>query len=234
MALNQTVLPPLETKSRFVRAMFDRIAPRYDLLNRVLTFGLDQRWRRRLVDELQLKAGARVLDLATGTGDLVLLCRERGAVPIGIDLAGVMLQQAQRRGAGPLLAQADGSLLPLASETIDAITCGFAVRNFTDLESVVRECARVLKPGGRLALLEVDQPSSRTLRTLHGLYFRGVVPRVGGWLSDREAYRYLPESTAFLPPESEFRALLQQVGFRSIEKRTHMLGAVQAIRATRA
>jgi len=228
-----SILPSIESKSSYVREMFDRIAPRYDLMNRIMTFGLDQRWRQRLVAELELAPGARVMDLATGTGDLIFVARRYGARTVGVDLAGVMLEQAARRGAGPELLQADGSALPFATASFDAITCGFAVRNFTHLDAVLRECARILRPGGRLGLLEVDEPRSALLRSLHGIYFRGVVPVIGGWLSDREAYRYLPESTAFLPPEAEFRALLQQAGFTDVRKQQRLLGAVQSIHATR-
>ncbi len=233
MKRDPSVLPSVESKSSFVRAMFDRIAPRYDLMNRILTFGLDQRWRRRLVAELDLPRGARVLDLATGTGDLVFVARAYGAEVVGVDLAGEMLRRAQARGAGPKLLQADGSRLPFAAASFDAVTCGFAVRNFAELDLVLRECARVLRPGGCLALLEVDEPRSALLRNLHAVYFRKFVPILGAILSDREAYRYLPESTAFLPPEADFRRILGHAGFSHVKKQSRLLGAVQSIHAIR-
>jgi demethylmenaquinone methyltransferase / 2-methoxy-6-polyprenyl-1,4-benzoquinol methylase len=234
MALNgSSVLPAPEAKGAFVRDLFERIAPRYDLMNRVLTFGLDQRWRRALVRGLELPRGARVLDLATGTGDLIEWLSAVGARPIGADLARAMLTRAAQRHPGRPFLQADGAFLPFASASVDAITCGFALRNFHDLDGVLRECARILRPGGQLAILEVDRPALPGIRELHALYFRHVVPQVGALLSDARAYKYLPESTAFLPEHERLREMLHDAGFDSLDKKTHMLGAVQALRARR-
>ena len=229
-----SVLPAPDAKGAFVRDLFERIAPRYDLMNRVLTFGMDQRWRRALVDWLALPPGARVLDLATGTGDLVEWLSAAGARPIGADLARAMLTRAAGRNPGRPFLQADGAALPLAPASVDAVTCGFALRNFSDLDGVLRECARVLRPGGQLAILEVDRPSLSGVRELHGLYFRHVVPRIGAWLSDAQAYRYLPESTAFLPEHEILQEKLLRAGFERPEKRARLLGAIQALRARRA
>jgi demethylmenaquinone methyltransferase/2-methoxy-6-polyprenyl-1,4-benzoquinol methylase len=226
-------LPDPAHKGAFVRAMFDRIAPRYDLMNRLLTGGMDQRWRRMLLRWLAISNGDSVLDLATGTGDLAALAARGGARVVGADLALGMLKQAQVREPRQSLAQADGTRLPFRDASVDAVTCGFALRNFTDLPATFAECARVLRPGGRLGVLEVDRPRSRALCALHTVYFDRVVPRIGGWLSDREAYRYLPESTAFLPPFPVLREQLERAGFTTIEKRTCGLGAVQALRAVR-
>ena len=235
MALNGTsVLPAPEAKGAFVRDLFERIAPRYDLMNRVLTFGMDQRWRRALVAWLELPKGARVLDLATGTGDLVEWLAASGARPIGADLACAMLKLAAARNPGRPFLQADGAALPIASQSVDAVTCGFALRNFSDLDGVLRECARVLRPGGQLAILEVDRPALPGVRELHGLYFRHVVPRIGAWLSDAQAYRYLPESTAFLPEHGVLEAKLRRAGVARPEKQARLLGAIQALRARRA
>ena len=231
---SSSLLPEPASKGAFVRAMFDRIAPRYDLVNRLMTGGMDQRWRRMLLAWLAIAPGQRVLDLATGTGDLAELASARGASVIGADLALGMLKQARARSPHQHLAQADGTMLPIASCSVDAVTCGFALRNFTDLEATFAECARVLRPGGQLGILEVDRPRSRVLRTLHGVYFDRVVPRIGGWLSDRKAYRYLPESTVFLPPFDVLTTQLRAAGFDVIEKRPCGLGAVQALRAARA
>jgi demethylmenaquinone methyltransferase/2-methoxy-6-polyprenyl-1,4-benzoquinol methylase len=235
MALSPAnVLPSPEAKGAFVRELFERIAPRYDLMNRVLTFGMDQRWRRALVRWLELAPGARVLDLATGTGDLVEWLGAVGARPIGADLAHAMLTRAAGRNPGRPFLQADGAALPLATASVDAVTCGFALRNFSDLDGVLRECARVLRPGGQLAILEVDRPSLPAVRELHGLYFRHLVPRIGAWLSDAQAYRYLPESTAFLPEHAILQEKLLRAGFDAPEKKTRLLGAIQALRARRA
>ena len=220
-------------KREFVRAMFDRIAPRYDLLNRVISLGLDQGWRRSLLARLGVGPGTTVLDLATGTGDLARLAAQRGARVIGVDLAAEMLRVGRRRDASLALVQADGATLPLADASVDAVSCGFAVRNFADLEAVLRECARVLRPGGRLGLLEVDTPRSRWLRLGHRFHFEALVPRIGAWLSDAEAYRYLPASAAYLPDEAALLRRIEAAGFRRGEKRSHAAGAVQAIVAVR-
>ena len=226
-------LPAAEHKREFVRTIFDRIAPRYDLLNRVMTLGMDQRWRRAALDAVGLEPGERVVDLATGTGDLAELACARGAYAIGVDFAGGMLRAARMRRPQGVFVQADGGRLPFRNASVGVVSCGFALRNFTDLDQVFAECARVLEPGGQLVLLEVDEPRSPLLRWGHALYFRHVVPRLGAWLSDREAYSYLPASTSYLPCEEELIARLEAAGFTRVTKRRHLLGAVQQIHATR-
>ena len=226
-------LPSASEKRARVRAMFERIAPRYDAMNRLLTGGLDQRWRRTALAAIAVGPGDRVLDLACGTGDLCALARERGARVVGVDFARAMLAGARRRGVGAAFVQGDAAALPLADACADALTCGFAFRNFEALAPVLRECARVLRPGGRLAILEVDRPASAPLRRAHSLYFDRVVPLVGGILSDRAAYRYLPASTAYLPAEAELRALLAAAGFAAVRKRRLLLGAAQLVTAER-
>ena len=227
-------LPAPQQKRARVRAMFDRIAPRYDLINRLMTLGLDSSWRRELVGALEVGPGELVVDLGAGTGDLAELAAARGARVVAVDLALGMLRVARRRRTAALLVQADAVSLPLPSASVRAITCGFAVRNFSDPQSVFAECARVLEPGGRLGLLEVDEPRSALLRLGHRVYFRHLVPRVGAMLSEREAYAYLPASVEYLPGEAELRALLASCGFESIAKTTHLFGAAQSITAVRA
>lgn len=226
-------LPAGEDKRVRVRAMFDRIAPRYDSLNRLLTAGFDQRLRRRALEVVGVGPGDRVLDLACGTGDLAELALERGATVIGADFAIQMLRGAQRRRIGASFVQADGEQLPLADASASVVTCGFALRNFVSLPAIFVEVARVLEPGGRLALLEVDRPDAALLRAGHSLYFDHVVPALGGLLSDRAAYRYLPDSTAYLPPASELRTALERAGFIQVEKRRFLLGAMQLLTARR-
>jgi demethylmenaquinone methyltransferase/2-methoxy-6-polyprenyl-1,4-benzoquinol methylase len=211
--------------------MFDAIAPRYDLVNRLMTFGLDQAWRRATVTALALPAGSLVLDLACGTGDLSRLATREGYRVIGADLSAGML--SANRAATPVL-EADVSCLPFADNTFDGVVCGYALRNFTDLGQSLAETARVLRPGGRLAVLEVDAPSSRLLRAGYDVWFHKVVPALGAALSDREAYRYLPRSVAYLPAAPVLRRMLGQAGYSTIGIRPLAGGLSQLLMATRA
>ena len=224
-------LPDLDDKPRVVEAMFDRIAPRYDALNRLLTFRMDVRWRRRAVRTLALPKTSRVLDLACGTGDLCRALVETGHDPVGVDFSAGMLHAAHTDAP---LVRADAMQLPFADATFDAVTCGFALRNFAALAPVLAECARVLRPGGRVALLDVAEPESPLARSVHGAWFRHVVPFVGGAVSDRAAYRYLPASTAYLPPLPELLALVVSAGIVEVVRRTLGFGAAQLITGTRA
>jgi len=211
--------------------MFDTIAPRYDLINRLMTFGLDTRWRQRTIDLLGLSTPSQVVDVGCGTGDLARALAERGHRPIGIDLSIGMLRQAGP-GSPPLLL-ADAAMLPFADRTMDAAVSGFAVRNFSELVAVIVEIARVVKPGGRIALLEVAKPEQRILEAGYKLWFNHAVPRIGGWLSDRSAYRYLPASVAYLPRYSVLAEMLGDAGFVGMRRDLLTWGAVQVITATR-
>ncbi len=227
---DQTELPTGPAKTVMVRSMFDAIAPRYDLVNRLMTFGLDLRWRRRAVRALGLPAGSPVLDLACGTGDFLRILDSAGLRAVGVDLSWGMLTAGH---TGRPRAQADGSALPVADSTMDGVTCGYALRNFTDLEAVLAELARVVRPGGRLSFLEVAEPAHPLLRAGHNLWFRTMVPIIGGLLSDGDAYRYLPRSTAYLPPLAELRSMLVTAGFSSVNHRALWGGLSQVITATR-
>ena len=229
-----SALPPPEDKRRAVREMFDTIAPRYDLMNRILTLRLDVRWRRRAVRELGLAPGAVVADLACGTADL---CRElirNGCKPVGLDLSMGMLRAAREVPDGLMLVNADVLALPLADASLDGAVCGFALRNVTCARSLFLQMARSVRPGGRIALLEVDTPSNPLLRKCHGVYFGRVVPLIGAVLSDRDAYRYLPSSVAYLPEPAQLRADLVQAGFTMVNRQTLSVGIAQLITATRA
>jgi demethylmenaquinone methyltransferase/2-methoxy-6-polyprenyl-1,4-benzoquinol methylase len=213
--------------------MFDQIAPGYDRMNRILTGRMDQRWRKRLIQRLAVSDDDRLLDLACGTGDFAAMALLRTPDVIGVDFARVMLERAQQRLPGLPLVQADALRLPLADESITVAVSGFALRNFVAIPPALAELARVMKPGGRLGLLEVDRPANPVVRWGHAFYFGRVVPLVGGLLSDSHAYRYLPESAAYLPPQKELVAMLQATGFHHIRKESPMLGAIQAVTAER-
>ena len=230
-----SALPDTEDKARTVKAMFDRIAKRYDRTNRLMTFNADQRWRRELVSRMAVGSGDFVLDLACGTGDFGRICLARRAKVIGLDFSFGMLVEARKRsGSAVSLAQGDALQLPVAAESISVAVVGFALRNFVSIAPVLHELARVIKPGGRLGLLEVDTPTSTIVRTGHSLYFNRLIPLVGGVLSgDRAAYRYLPASAAYLPSQSELVRMLKDAGFERIRKRSPMFGAIQSIDAVR-
>jgi demethylmenaquinone methyltransferase / 2-methoxy-6-polyprenyl-1,4-benzoquinol methylase len=208
-----------------IAGMFDAIAPRYDLLNHVLSAGLDRRWRARAVTELRLGARARVLDLCTGTADLALTTvrASAGASVIGVDFAGQMLRLAQAKlrtldaARSIHLVRGDATRIPLADASCDAATIGFGIRNVVDPPGALAEIARVLRPGARLAILEFGQPRVPGVRTLYSWYFRYLLPLVGRMVSKhRSAYSYLPASVGTFPPPAEFSRIIAATGFSQV------------------
>jgi demethylmenaquinone methyltransferase / 2-methoxy-6-polyprenyl-1,4-benzoquinol methylase len=230
-AWDRESLPQGDEKKAAVRAMFDAIAPRYDLVNRIMTFRLDVRWRRRTVRDLALPGHSIVLDLASGTGDLCIDLRRAGHRPISIDLSYGML--AADRSRAPRV-QGDILRLPFPDAAVDGVTCGFALRNLTDLAAFFAELARVVRPGGRIALLDVGIPENRLIRFGNDIYFGKVVPKIGALLSDAAAYRYLPKSVAYLPSPDEMVRSLQQAGFDDAHHRLLSGGLTQQLTGTRA
>ena len=223
-------LPQGEEKSRRVRAMFDSIADRYDLVNRIMTLGLDVGWRRTAVAELRLAGGSRVADLACGTGDL---CRELSAAgysPVGFDFSTGMLRRATV--SAPLVA-ADVLRLPLGDASVEGATCGFAMRNVADLDALFVETARVVRPAGRVVFLDASRPENALARAGHAVYFGRVVPLIGGALSDADAYRYLPRSLAYLPEPARLLEMLAAAGFADVRRRALGAGAAQLLIGTR-
>ena len=217
-------------RERAVERMFDRAARRYDLLNRLLTFGLDRRWRRRSVGLLALPPTSLVADLACGTGDFCGELEKAGHRAVGVDFSAGMLRHAST--PAPLV-RADVLRLPLADGSVDGAVGGFALRNLSDLGAFYAEAARAVRPGGRIALLEVAEPAGRVLRWGHRIYFRRVVPAIGGLLSDRAAYRYLPASVRFLPAPQALAEQLRAAGFSDIEHHLFSAGIAQLFTATR-
>ncbi len=223
-------LPEGAEKVRAVRTMFDTIAPRYDLVNRIMTFRLDTRWRRRAIRTLGLPAGSTVIDLASGTGDLCVDLRRVGIRPISFDLSFGMLS-ADRSGEPRV--QSDILRLPLPDACVDGATCGFALRNLVDLRAFFDELARVVKPGGRIALLDVGIPHNPLVRFGNNIYFGKVVPKIGALLSDGPAYRYLPKSVAYLPPREELLTILRDAGFSDAIHEQLSGGLTQLLTGTR-
>jgi demethylmenaquinone methyltransferase / 2-methoxy-6-polyprenyl-1,4-benzoquinol methylase len=225
-------LPQGDEKRRAVDDMFDRVAPRYDRMNRVISLGLDHRWRRRTVASLGLPAGARVLDLACGTGDLSRDLADAGCVPVGLDRSDGMLAAARTRAP---LVRGDGEALPFPSGSLDGIVCGFALRNFVSLDRVFGECARVLRPSGAFAALDAAVPEHALLRAGNAVWFRGAVPLLGRLLAhNADAYRYLPRSTAYLPEPAALLALLREAGFADVARTTMTGGSVQLLTGVKA
>ena len=223
-------LPQGEDKRREVRGLFDTISPRYDLVNRVMTFGMDVGWRRRAVRELRLPGRSLVIDLACGTGDF---CRElegRGYRAVGFDFSHGMLVNA--RTAAPLV-EADILRLPLADASVDGVTCGFALRNVVSLEELFAELARAVRPGGRIALLDASTPDNAVVRAGHAVYFNRTVPMIGGLISDRDAYAYLPKSMAYLPAPDEMVHMLAGAGFADATRAQLSGGLTQLLTGTR-
>lgn len=223
-------LPEGEQKAAAVRAMFDTIAPRYDLVNRVMTFRLDVGWRRRSVESLGLAPRAVVMDLACGTGDMCRDLDRAGFRPIGCDLSLGMLTAATTDAP---LVHGDGLKLPFADDSLDGVTCGFALRNFVSLPPMLAELGRCIRPGGRIALIDVAEPPNPFMRWGHSIYFGKVVPIIGGLIgSSREAYRYLPKSVAYLPTPDEILDQISAAGFDDVQRHLFSGGISQLFTAT--
>jgi len=200
-----------------VRGMFDRIAPVYDVMNRVMTAGLDRSWRRLAVEAV-IQPGDRVLDACCGTGDLAVAAEREGGIVTGLDFSPRMLERARRKSETVTWIEGDLLELPFEDGSFDAATVGFGVRNVADLEAGLAELQRVLRPGGRLAILEITQPRG-VLRPFFSLWFERIVPLLGKVLPGGKAYTYLPASVRRFPGAEELAALLEQRGFEQVRFR---------------
>ena len=231
-------LPPVSISRSPTRIaeMFDAIAGRYDFLNHLLSAGLDRRWRRKAVVSLAFAGGERVLDLCTGTGDLAVAARTAAPKParvIGVDLAGAMLRVGQeklRRGAmaGAIaLVHGDAVRIPLADRSVDAVTIGFGIRNIENIAAACGEIHRVLRPGGRIAILEFAIPTMPGVRAAYLWYFNRVLPLIGRIVSRHNAaYKYLPASVGAFASPDEFVKILRQAGFTDVSASPLSLGIV--------
>jgi len=208
-----------------VRRMFDRIAPVYDAMNRVMTAGLDQRWRRATVREA-VRSGDDVLDACCGTGDLAIAARNAGAsYVVGVDFSERMLERARRKAPELEWVQSDVLELPFEDASFDAAVVGFGVRNVEDLEGAIRELRRVLRPGGRLGILEITTPRG-PLKLFYKLWFDRIVPLLGRLLPGGDAYTYLPASVRRFPGPEELAELLGSCGFEAVQFRRFAGGIV--------
>jgi demethylmenaquinone methyltransferase/2-methoxy-6-polyprenyl-1,4-benzoquinol methylase len=207
-----------------VRSMFDRISPVYDAMNRTMTMGLDQRWRRATVVAV-VRPGDKVLDACCGTGDLAVAAVHAGATVTGLDFSERMLERARRKSSEVEWIQGDAQKLPFEDASFDAATVGFGVRNLEDLERGLAELRRVLRPGGRLAILEITKPSG-VLASFYRLWFDGFVPLLGKVLPGGAAYTYLPASVRRFPGPDELAGLLRGAGFEDVRWRAFAGGIV--------
>jgi demethylmenaquinone methyltransferase/2-methoxy-6-polyprenyl-1,4-benzoquinol methylase len=217
--------------SRWVRRMFDGVAPRYDLLNHLLSLNIDKHWRSRTVRELRpilARPGARVVDLCCGSGDLTLaLGRDASAQVFGSDFSHGMLRVAQGKGLGARLFEGDATRLPLADASVDLATCAFGFRNLVNYRGGLAELLRILKPGGTAAILEFSTPPNAAFRSLYNFYSTRVLPRIGAALSPNpEAYTYLPESVRKFPGAPELAEAMRSAGFRQVRFRRMTFGIV--------
>jgi demethylmenaquinone methyltransferase/2-methoxy-6-polyprenyl-1,4-benzoquinol methylase len=231
-----SVLPPIEQKSTYVQQMFGTIAARYDLLNRVMTFGLDRGWRAYAVRQVAYgytTGSRRALDVATGTGDFLPMLHAAmpDALVVGLDFSVPMMQAGEAKiaaaGAQSGYVGGDALSLPFPPNFFDAITTGFGMRNVVNIETAFREMHRVAKPGGRMACLEVARPRSALVHWGHQLYFNRVVPVIGKLIAgNAEAYTYLPQSAQRFPPPDELAELLRKAGWRNVSYTLLGFGAV--------
>ncbi len=224
-------LPVGNKKKEMVRSMFDDIAPTYEKANSIISLGMDNYGRKVALKELRARPGSIVIDLASGTGDMYRLLEQQSMKPIACDLSFGMLAHAH---PGENRIQCDGTLLPLETESCDAIVCGYALRNFVDLTKLFPELMRVLKPGGRFVAVDVSVPSNPLLRMGNKLWFAKIAPKIGWLISkNKSAYEYLPRSTAYLPSKAILTDMLSDSGATNISITDLIGGSLVLISATK-
>jgi demethylmenaquinone methyltransferase / 2-methoxy-6-polyprenyl-1,4-benzoquinol methylase len=224
-------LPSLPEKRGYVRRMFAAIAPRYDLMNRLMTLGRDQVWRRTVVDLCRLPRGGHLLDVATGTGDIAYeaMRRDPSVHAVGLDLTREMMLRGRNKHPTQSLPflEGDALALPFADHSFDAACSGFMMRNVVDIRAAFAEQARVVRPGGRVVCLEITRPINPLFRRVFDLYFFRIVPLVGGLISGRrDAYTYLPNSTVQFPRPRELQSIMISAGLQDVRFAKAMLGTV--------
>jgi demethylmenaquinone methyltransferase/2-methoxy-6-polyprenyl-1,4-benzoquinol methylase len=216
----------LSGKGEQIREMFDTIAPKYDFLNRLLSLGIDQRWRRFAVNRISWGEGGKILDVATGTGDVALAvaaATPESVTIVGVDFSPQMIELGRLKVQKSAYAQritmevAPCEAIPYQDDTFDSATIAFGIRNVVDRLCGLKEMCRVLKPGGKMVILEFSNPRSKLFKALYNFYFLRVLPVVGGLFSTFSAYKYLPDSVLEFPPQEEFKKLMVQAGFSNVE-----------------
>ncbi len=220
-----------DDKARFVRDMFDRISTKYDVMNRLMTFGQDVRWRKLAIAVTGLERGGRLLDLGCGTGDLAFDALKREpqlvvAADFSIEMTRIGMQKKNGRH-NLVFAAADGTALPFSDGVFDAAVSGFVMRNVTDIDRFIAEMVRVVRPGGRVAILEITPFDKPLLQPFYRLYFHKIVPLIGGFVArDRQAYTYLPKSVDIFLTADELKSRMEKIGMQPVEYRLLNMGTV--------
>lgn len=229
-------------KKEQVADMFNKIAGKYDFLNHFLSLGIDRTWRKKAIREIASVAPQKILDVATGTGDLAIAAQASipGATVTGVDIAAQMLEEGRKKLAAKGLAESitlelgDSEALPFPTDSFDAVMCAYGVRNFENLEKGLSEMQRVMRAGGKLAILEFSRPQTFPVKQLYTFYFRRILPVLGGMLSKHKtAYTYLPESVNAFPDGREFCDILTRCGFKNAKARPLTLGVTTLYTATK-
>ena len=224
-----------ESKSDQVREMFMKIAPRYDFLNKLLSLGIDKRWRKSAAKKIKSRLGGRVLDIATGTGDMALEAAkttDNTVKIIGVDFCSAMVEIGRNKLDASLLSNrvalgvASCEALPFHNDTFDSATIAFGIRNVADRNHGLREILRTLLPGGRIVILEFSNPKSRLFKAVYHFYFRRLLPAIGGMFSDSGAYRYLPDSVLEFPDQEAFKKMMTEAGFENVDHTDYTFGIV--------
>jgi len=224
-----------DSKSDQVREMFVKIAPRYDFLNKLLSLGIDSRWRRSAAKKIKSRPNGRILDIATGTGDMALeaaRATDETVKIIGVDFCAAMVEIGRSKlDTSPLgnrvaLGVASCEALPFHAESFDSATIAFGIRNVADRNIGLREMQRILIPGGRVVILEFSNPKSRLFKSVYNFYFRHLLPAIGGVFSDSNAYRYLPDSVLEFPDQEKFKKMMVEAGFKNVSHTDYTFGIV--------
>lgn len=224
-----------ESKSDQVRDMFKKIAPRYDFLNKLLSLGIDTRWRKSAAKKIKSRPGGRILDIATGTGDMALEAArttDNTVKIIGVDFCSAMVEIGRNKLDTSLfrnrvsLGVASCEALPFHNDTFDSATITFGIRNVADRNLGLREILRTLLPGGRIVILEFSNPKSRFFKAVYYFYFKRLLPVIGGMFSDSSAYRYLPDSVLEFPDQETFKKMMTEAGFENVDHTDYTFGIV--------
>ena len=218
-------------KSKKVQTMFNNIASKYDFLNKVLSLKLDSSWRNKAIKMVGIEANDKVLDLACGTGDMMIAIKKNhpDSKVFGADFSVNMLTINKKKIPDSVLSAADAHFLPYKNNSFNKVTISFGFRNVADKSQGLKELYRVLDNNGRICILELTQPENRFINAIYKLYFKKLLPYIGGMFSSKKAYTYLPDSVYLFPRRKEFQGMIEEAGFKNIKFKSMLFGAVTAV-----